>query len=52
MYADGDWQAEKWVLSKDITATGECLKTYKLKLSTTKTVSATFHLNNKELNES
>jgi len=27
---------------------GECLQTWKLKLSTTKTVSAAFHLNNKE----
>jgi len=27
MHADGDWQAEKWVLSKDMAATGEYLKT-------------------------
>jgi len=32
-------------LSKDMTMLGEHLQTWKLKLSTTKTVSAVFHLN-------
>jgi len=48
MYADGDWQAVEGVLGKDMTTIGEYLKTWKLKISTTKTVSAVFHLNNKE----
>jgi len=36
------------VLSKDMATVGEYLQTRKLKLSTTKTVSAVFHLNNEE----
>ena len=48
MHADGDWQAVEGALSKDIATLGEYLQTWKLKLSTTKTVSAIFHLNNKE----
>jgi len=36
------------LLSKDIVAVGEYLQTWKLKFSTTKTVSAAFHLNDKE----
>jgi len=36
------------VLSKDMATLGEYLQTWKLKLSTTKTVSAAFHLNKKE----
>ena len=35
-------------LSKDVATLGEYLQTWKLKLSTTKAVSAVFHLNNKE----
>jgi len=45
MHADGDWQG---VLNKHTTTIGEYLQTWKLKLSTTKAVSAAFHLNNKE----
>jgi len=48
MYVGGDWQEVKGVLSKDMATVGEYLQTWKLKLSTTKTVSAAFHLNNKE----
>jgi len=48
MHADGDWQAMEGVLTKDMATLGEYLQTWKLKLSTTKTVSAVFHLNNKE----
>jgi len=48
MHADGDWQAVEGALSKDMASLGEYLHTWKLKLSTTKTVSAVFHLNNKE----
>jgi len=39
------WQG---ALSKDMTTLGEYHQTWKLKPSTTKTVSAVFHLNNKE----
>jgi len=48
MQADGDWQAVEGVLSKDMGTVGEYLQTWKLKLSTTKTVSVAFHPNNKE----
>jgi len=48
MHADGDWQAVEGVLTKDITTVGEYLQTWTLKLSTTKTESAAFQLNNKE----
>jgi len=48
MHADGDWQAVEGVLTKDMAAVGEYLQTWKLKLSTTKMVSAVFHLNNEE----
>jgi len=45
---DGGWQAVEGVLSKDMATVGEYLQICKLKLSTTKTVSAIFHLNNTE----
>jgi len=45
MHADGDWQAVEWVLSKDMATVGEYLQPWKPKLSTTKTMSAAFHLN-------
>jgi len=48
MHADGNWQAVKGMLSKDMSTAGEYLHIWKLKLSTTKTVSAVFHLDNKE----
>ena len=35
-------------MSKDMAIIGKYFQTWKLKLSTTKTVSAVFHLNNKE----
>ena len=41
--ANGDWQAVKGLLSKD-----KYLRTWELKLSTTKTMSAVFYLNHKE----
>jgi len=41
-------QAVEGVLSKDMATIKEYLQTWKLKLSTTKMVSAVFHLNNKE----
>jgi len=48
MPAGGDWQAVEGVLSKDMATVGEYFQTWKLKLSTTKTVLAVFHLNNKK----
>ena len=48
IHADGNWQAVEGALSKVMATLGEYLQTWKLKLSTTKTVSAVFHLNNKE----
>jgi len=48
MHADGDWLAVEGALSKDMATLDEYLQTWKLKLSTTKTVSAVFHRNNKE----
>ena len=48
MHADRDWQAVEGVLTKDMATLGEYLQTWKLKLSTAKTVSAVFNLNNKE----
>ena len=48
MHADGDSQTVEAVLTKDMTTICEYLQTWKLKLITTKTMSAAFHLNNKE----
>ena len=48
MHAEGDWQAVEGMLTKDMATVSEYLQTWELKLSTTKTVSAAFHLNNKE----
>jgi len=42
MHADGDWQAVDGALTKGMAMLGECLQTWKLKLSTTKTVLAAF----------
>ena len=47
MHADEDWQAVEGMLSKDMATIGAYFQTWKLKLSTAKTVSAAFHLNNK-----
>jgi len=48
MHVDVDWEAVEGALSKDMGTVGEYLQTWKLTLSTTKTVSAVFHRNNKE----
>ena len=48
MHDDADWQSVEAVLTKDMATVGEYVQTWKLKLSTTKTVSTAFHLNNKE----
>jgi len=47
MHSDRDWQAVEGVLSKDMATISEYIQTWKLKLSTTKTVSAASHNNNK-----
>jgi len=48
MHADGDWQTVEGVVNKDMATIGKYLQTWKLKLRTTKTMWAVFHLNNKE----
>ena len=48
MHPDGEWQAVEGVLTKNMATVGEYLQTWKLKFSTTKTVSAAFDLDNKE----
>jgi len=48
MHSDGDCQAVEGVLSKGMEVVSEYLQIWKLKLSTTKTLPAVFHLNNKE----
>jgi len=50
MPVNGDWQAVEGELSKDIETKSKYLQTWKLKLTTAKTMSAVFHLNNKEAN--
>ena len=52
MHAGGDWQAVEGALSKDMTTVGEYLQSWKQNLSTTKTVSSAFHLNNLTWTES
>jgi len=49
MHGDVDWQAVEGALTKDMPTLCEYLQTWKLKLSTTKTVSAAVHLNNNEV---
>ena len=48
LYASRDWKAVENTLSQDMTTLSAHLQTWKLKLSNTKTATATFHLNNKE----
>ena len=48
MHDDGDWRAVEGALSKDVATVGEYLQTRMLNLSSTKTVSAAFHLSNME----
>ena len=49
MHVDGNWQAVEGVLTKDMATVCEYLRTWNLGFSTTKTVTAAFHLNNKEV---
>ena len=48
MYSSGDWQAVEGVLSQDLVTLVTYLQIWQLKLSWSKTMSATFHLNNRE----
>ena len=48
LYASRDWKAVEDTLSQDVTTLSAYLQTWKLKLSNTKTVTAVFHLNNRE----
>ena len=48
LYASRDWMAVEDTLSQDMTTLSAYLQTWMLKLSNTKTVTAAFHLNNRE----
>ena len=45
IHADRDWQSVEGIISIEMATIGEYLHTWKLKLSTTKTVPMVFHLN-------
>jgi len=46
----GDWQTVEGVLNKDMVSVNEYHQTWKLKLSTTKTVSSVFRFDNYNVN--
>ena len=48
LYASRDWKTVKDTLSQDMTTVSVYLQTWRLKLSNTKTVTAAFHLDNRE----
>ena len=48
LYASQNWKAVEDTLSQDMTTLSAYLQTWRLKLSNTKTVTAAFHLNNRE----
>ena len=48
LYASRDWKAVEDTLSQDMTILLAYLQTWRLKLSNTKTMTAAFHLNNRE----
>ena len=48
LYASRDWKAMKETLSQDMTALSAYLQTWRMKLSNAKTVTAAFHLDNRE----
>ena len=50
MHADSDWRQLESVLSQDMASLQDYLQIWRLKLSKSKTVSAVFHLNNREAN--
>ena len=49
LHASRDWKAVENTLSQDMTTLSTYLQTWRLKLSNTKTVTATFHFNNKQV---
>ena len=49
LYASRDWKAVEDTLSQDMTTLSAYLQTWRLKVSNIKTVSAVFHLNNREV---
>ena len=48
LHSASNWQTLEGTLNQDLATLSSYLQTWKLKLSTAKTVSAAFHLNNKE----
>ena len=48
LHTSGEWKELERTLSQDMTALSEYLQTWRLKLSHTKTVTAAFHLHNRE----
>ena len=48
LYASRDWKAVEDTLSRDMTTLSDYRQTWRLKLSNTKTVTAAFHLSNRE----
>ena len=48
LHSASDWQAVEGTLTQDMATLSSYLRKWKLKLSITKTVTAAFHLNNKE----
>ena len=48
LYASRDWKVVEDTLSEDMTTLSAYLKTWRLKVSNTKTVTAAFHLNNRD----
>ena len=48
LHSSGNWKELEGILSQDISTLSAYLQTWRLKLSHTKTVTAAFHLNNRE----
>ena len=48
LYASRDWKVVENTLSQDMTTLSAYIQTWRLKLSNTKTVTAAFHLKNRE----
>ena len=48
LHSSGNWKDLEWTLSQNMSTLSSYLHTWRLKLSHTKTVTAAFHLNNRE----
>ena len=48
LHSSGNWKDLEGTLSQDMSTLSACLQTWRLKLSHTKTMTAAFHLNNRE----